>query len=158
LCRDNIPTIILFEWNLETDYIDEEYLSGLLPVLFAADPKEAEAGIKAHQAFALKDIDRLNRMFFIPEGLDLEEAHKVVKKARLGDVDYVFKARNLERIFDAVPLQDTQGKFTLFTYDYIKFITMRITQIISQIEGFGTMVTVNSSAETPAEPIPSGKL
>jgi hypothetical protein len=48
LCRDNIPTIILFEWNLETDYIDEEYLSGLLPVLFAADPKEAEAGIKAH--------------------------------------------------------------------------------------------------------------
>jgi hypothetical protein len=34
---------------------------------------------------------------------------------------------------------------------------MRITQIISQIEGFGAMATVNSSAESPAEPIPSGK-
>jgi hypothetical protein len=109
LCRDNILTVILFEWNLEADYIDEEYLSGLLPVLFAANPAEAEAGIKAHQSFAMKDVDRLNRMFFIPEGLDLEEAHKVVKKARLGDVDYVFKARNLERIFDAVPLHDAQG-------------------------------------------------
>jgi hypothetical protein len=108
-CRDNIPTVILYEWNLKADYIDEEYLSGVLPVLFAANPTEAEAGIRANQAFAMKDVDRLNRMFFIPEGLDLEEAHKIVKKARLGDVDYVFKARNLERIFDAVPLHDAQG-------------------------------------------------
>jgi hypothetical protein len=29
--------------------------------------------------------------------------------------------------------------------------------MISHIEGFGTMAAVNSTADTPAEPIPSGK-
>jgi hypothetical protein len=111
LCRDNIPTVILFEWDLEADYIDEAYLSGILPVLFAEDPAAAEAGIKDNQTFAMKDVDRLNRMFFIPEGLGLEEAHRIVKKARLGDVNYVFKDKNLERIFNAVPLHSNQGKF-----------------------------------------------
>ncbi len=43
--RDNVPVIVLCQWCLEADYLEEEYLSGLLlPVLFANDAESAERG------------------------------------------------------------------------------------------------------------------
>jgi hypothetical protein len=38
----------------------------------------------------------------VPESVELEAALKIVKKARLGDVDYVFKRKNLDRLFEPV--------------------------------------------------------
>jgi hypothetical protein len=71
-----------------------------MPVLFARDPKAAESGIRNNPETAMKDLDKLNRIFFIPESVELQAALKIVKRARLGDVDYVFKRKNLERIFE----------------------------------------------------------
>jgi hypothetical protein len=38
----------------------------------------------------------------VPESVELDAALKIVKKARLGDVDYVFKRKNLDRLFEPV--------------------------------------------------------
>ncbi len=100
LFRDNIPAILLAEWDLSTEYFDEDFLSGIMPVLFARDPKAAESGIRNNPETAMKDLDKLNRIFFIPESVELPAALKIVKRARLGDVDYMFKRKNLERIFE----------------------------------------------------------
>jgi hypothetical protein len=90
----------LGEWDLSAEYFDEDFLSGIMPVLFARDPKAAESGIRSNPETAMKDLDKLNRIFFIPESVELPAAQKIVKRARLGDVDYVFKRKNLERVFE----------------------------------------------------------
>jgi hypothetical protein len=100
LFRDNIPAILLGEWDLSAEYFDEDFLSGIMPVLFARDPKAAESGIRSNPETAMKDLDKLNRIFFIPESVELLAAQKIVKRARMGDVDYVFKRKNLERVFE----------------------------------------------------------
>jgi hypothetical protein len=97
--------VVLQEWELSADYFEDDFLSGITPVLFAKDPKAAEAGVRDNPELAKKDLDKLNRCFFIPESIELEDALKVVKKARLGDVDYVFKRRNLDRLFEPISLQ-----------------------------------------------------
>jgi hypothetical protein len=43
-CRDNIPCICLGQWDLSADYFEDEMLSGMIPVLFAENPSEAEKG------------------------------------------------------------------------------------------------------------------
>jgi hypothetical protein len=101
--------VVLAEWELKADYFEDDFLSGVSPVLFANDPKAAEEAIRANQETAKKDLDRLNRCFFVPECIELEAALKLVKKARLGDVDYVFKRQNLDRLFE--PVSFTKGKF-----------------------------------------------
>ncbi len=108
LSRDNTPTVVLGEWELHADYFEDDFLSGVSPVLFANDPQASETAIKANPEIAKKDLDRLNRCFFVPESVELEAALKIVKKARLGDVDYVFKRKNLDRLFE--PVSFNRGK------------------------------------------------
>ncbi len=108
LSRDNTPTVVLGEWELHADYFEDDFLSGVSPVLFANDPQASEAAIKANPEIAKKDLDRLNRCFFVPESVELEAALKIVKKARLGDVDYIFKRKNLDRLFE--PVSFNRGK------------------------------------------------
>ena len=120
LCRDNTPTVVLAEWELKADYFEDDFLSGVSPILFANDPKAAEDAIRANQETAKKDLDRLNRCFFVPECIELEAALKLVKKARLGDVDYVFKRQNLDRLFE--PVSFSKGK------NYIKKKKKKITR------------------------------
>ncbi len=102
LSRDNTPTVVLAEWELKADYFEEDFLYGISPVLFATDPKASEDSIRANTETVKKDLDRLNRIFFVPESVELNAALKIVKKARLGDVDYVFKRKNLDRLFEPV--------------------------------------------------------
>ncbi len=116
--RDNIPAIILAEWELSAEYFDEDFMSGVMPVLFARDPRAAEAGIKANPETAMKDLDKLNRIFFIPESVELSSALKIVKRARLGDVDFVFRRKNLDRNFN--PDGFIQGK-NIFSSHRINF-------------------------------------
>jgi len=85
-------------WDLKTEMLDSDILSGLVPVLFSDSPAVSEAALKADQATARKDIEALNRAYFIPENVDLEEALKIVRKPRLG-CEYAFKSQNLERLF-----------------------------------------------------------
>jgi hypothetical protein len=95
LCRDNTPSILLCEWEVESDYLEDDRITGVMPVLFANDPKAAEAGMMDNLATARKDLDKINRAFFVPESLDIEEAAKVAKKPRLGDAEFLYKDWNL---------------------------------------------------------------
>ncbi len=98
-----MPCVMLAQWDIEADYFPHDLMSGVIPVLFAEDPKAAEMAILADEYTAKKDLDRINRSFFIPETIDLETAFKVVKKPRLGDADYLFKMENLDRLFEQPP-------------------------------------------------------
>jgi hypothetical protein len=128
LCRDNIPAILLAEWDLSTEYFDEDFLSGIMPVLFARDPRAAKAGIKANPETAMKDLDKLNRIFFIPESVELDGALKIVKRARLGDVDFGFKRKNLDRVFEPEPF--IQGKKHRFNFRNLIIIHTHILRTI----------------------------
>jgi hypothetical protein len=66
----------------------------------------------------MKDLDKLNRIFFIPESVELSAALKIVKRARLGDVDFVFRRKNLDRNFN--PDGFIQGK-NIFSLHIINF-------------------------------------
>jgi hypothetical protein len=100
LRRDNVSVIVLCQWNLEADYLDEDYMSGLMPILFASDAESAERGLCEDVMSTMKDLDRLNRIFFSPETVDLEAAFAIVKKPRAGEADFIFKNRNLDRLFE----------------------------------------------------------
>jgi hypothetical protein len=94
--------VVLGEWELQAEYFEDDFLSGVFPVLFANDLQASEAAIRANPEIANKDLDWLNRCFFVPDSVKLDAALKIVKKARLGDVDYVFKCKNLDRLFEPV--------------------------------------------------------
>ncbi len=80
-------------------------------MLFANDPKAAEEGMMDNIATARKNLDKINRAFFVPESLNIEEATKVAKKPRLGDAEFLFKDWNLERLFEtSVPTSAYTGK------------------------------------------------
>jgi hypothetical protein len=99
-----------------------------MPVLFANDPKAAEEGMMDNIASARKDLDKINRAFFVPENLDMEEAAKVAKKPRLGDAEFLFKDWNLERLFEtSVPTSAYTGiwltKYKNFSKNFRKKCT-----------------------------------
>jgi hypothetical protein len=95
-------------------------LSGMIPVLFAENPSEAEKGLLKDLISARKDLDGINRAFFIPEAVDLENAMKVVKKPRVGEAEYAFKERNLDRLFE--PRRFPPGLILLFKKITVQFI------------------------------------
>ena len=73
-----MPSVLLGEWEVEADYLDDDFSSGLLPVLFAEDPDASKSGLLSDPDNARKDLERLNRVFFIPETISLEEGFRVV--------------------------------------------------------------------------------
>jgi hypothetical protein len=85
-------------------------LSGVKPILFAEDQKVSEAAILADPATALKDLDHLNRCFFIPETIKLEDAYAIIRKPRLGEAEFFFKNRNLERLQSPMFFSPPRGK------------------------------------------------
>jgi hypothetical protein len=99
LFRDNVPTIVLNQWEITADYLEDDLLDGVMPVLFADDVKAAEAAISEAPLNAKRDLERLAKMYFVPETLDLTQAEAVVRKPRLGEVIFWYKNLNLERLF-----------------------------------------------------------
>jgi len=92
-------------WPLSAEYLDEEFLSGLMPTLYSEEPASSEAALLADPIRAQKDVEALNRVFFIPEVVQLEDALKIVRKPRPGEADFAFKASNLERVFELSAIQ-----------------------------------------------------
>jgi hypothetical protein len=97
--RDNIPAIVLNQWETTADYLDDDLLDGVMPVLFADDVRAAEATILEAPLTAKRDLERLAKVYFVPETLDLNQAEAIVRKPRLGEVIFWFKNLNLERLF-----------------------------------------------------------
>jgi hypothetical protein len=98
-----VPCILLGEWPLTVDYFEDEFMSGVSPILFAEDTDEAKRCLLSRPETTWKDLERIQRIFFMPESIALEAAYKIVKKPRLGEADYVFKNKNLDRLFEPVP-------------------------------------------------------
>jgi hypothetical protein len=69
--------------------------------------KAAEAAISEVPLTAKRDLERLAKMYFVPETLDLTQAEAAVRKPRLGEVIFWFKNLNLERLFAADRLTAT---------------------------------------------------
>ena len=109
--------MVLFSWELEADYQDEEYISGLIPVLFAEDPAAAETALGLYPSAMKKDLEGLQKQFFIQEELELSEAAAIVKKPRPGDALFIWKQQNLERLFE-VPVARPAGNFQLYIYQF----------------------------------------
>jgi len=101
MCSDNTPAVTLCSWDLEAEYLDDDYLTGTVPVLFAEDPVAAETAVRNNPDQLKKDLERLQKMFFLPESVDKLQAIKIIKKPRLGDSSYDWKEANLERLFEA---------------------------------------------------------
>ena len=99
LLRCNVPVICLGSWDLEADLMDDDILSGTVPVLFADDVQAAETALQNDPALLRRGVENLQRMFFTPEHLDKEEAYKVIRKPRMGDADFTWKQSNLDRLF-----------------------------------------------------------
>ncbi len=97
--RDNIPAIVLNQWETTADYLDDDLLDGVMLVLFAYDVRAAEAAISEAPLTAKRDLERLAKIYFVPETLDLTQAEAIVRKPRLGEVIFWFKNLNLERLF-----------------------------------------------------------
>ncbi len=90
---NNIPTITLFEYDLETENLDDDLIIGVMSVLFAPDIAAARQAMSTGPMSVRKGLDKLNRLFFTPESVDLKGAFR---KPRLGEAVYMFK----ERLFD----------------------------------------------------------
>ena len=99
MSRDNIPAVVLNQWETTADYLDDDLMDRVMPVLFADDVRAAEAAILEAPLTAKRDLERLAKVYFVPETLDLNQAEAIVRKPRLGEVIFWFKNLNLERLF-----------------------------------------------------------
>jgi hypothetical protein len=86
---------------LDTEHLDDDLVSGVMPVLFAADIAAARQTMSVNIMPLRKDLDKINRMFFTPESVDLEGADSVIRKPRLGEAIYTFKDENLEKLYNS---------------------------------------------------------
>jgi hypothetical protein len=80
--RDNIPAICLGQWALNTELFDGDEQAGPVPTLFAEDKEGAMEGLIRSSNRAHADIQKLARVFFMPEVVNLDEALSIVKKPR----------------------------------------------------------------------------
>ncbi len=80
MSRDNIPAVVLNQWETTADYLDDDLMDGVMPVLFADDVRAAEAAILEAPLTAKRDLERLAKVYFVPETLDLNQAEAIVRK------------------------------------------------------------------------------
>ena len=62
---------------LEALLFDDDYIRGIIPVLYAEDPVTATAALLANPNVARKDVQKLQKLFFAPESVIPEEAVQV---------------------------------------------------------------------------------
>jgi len=74
--------VLVGSWDLNALLFDGDQAAGMVPTLFTEDE---DATLKAIAADPLKihwDVQKINRLFFIPEGLSLKDACTLLKKPR----------------------------------------------------------------------------
>ena len=77
-----MPTIHINTWPLSATLFDGEVAGGVVPVLFATDEAAALDSISSDLAKAHWDVNKLNKVFFILESINLKEALALIKKPR----------------------------------------------------------------------------
>lgn len=73
---------MLCTWPLEATTFNGDSTAGPVPTLFAEDVEGASEAINSNPARAHADIQRLARVFYMPEILTPTEATQLVKKPR----------------------------------------------------------------------------
>jgi len=81
-CRDNIPCVIIKTWPLAAPLFDSDIIAGVVPTLFAENPEAAIEAMKNNPGKAHNDVAKINKVFFIPEEVNIEEANAILKKPR----------------------------------------------------------------------------
>ena len=77
-----MPTIHINTWPLSATLFDGEVAGGVVPVLFATDEAAALDSITSDLAKAHWDVNKLNKVFFISESINLKEVLALIKKPR----------------------------------------------------------------------------
>jgi hypothetical protein len=72
----------LATWELNCTLYNGEECAGPVPALFAEDPEEAKSNVEANPEKVHADIQRMMKMFFMPEYVSGEEAEALIKKPR----------------------------------------------------------------------------
>jgi hypothetical protein len=65
-----------------TNMFDGEIAAGPIPILFSEDTRASLEGLNTNAQKAHQDIQHLEKVFFMPEYIDVEEAINLVKKPR----------------------------------------------------------------------------
>ena len=66
--------------SLATILFEDDYIRGVMPVLFAEDAASAEAAMLAHPELARRDIMKLQKLFMAPESVTPSEGLQVLTK------------------------------------------------------------------------------
>jgi hypothetical protein len=82
LFRDNVPTIAAANWPAESKLFEGESTAGPVPIMFADDIESSRSAIEANVRRGHQDLQRMMRMFLMPENILLEEALAIAKKPR----------------------------------------------------------------------------
>ena len=77
-----MPAILLESRSLAANLFEGDVLAGLVPTLFADDPDAAERAITSDTAQAQWDINKINKVFMVPENIGLKDAVSLLKKPR----------------------------------------------------------------------------
>ena len=77
-----MPAILLDSRSLAANLFEGDVLAGLVPTLFADDPDAAEQAITTDAAKAHWDINKINKVFMVPENISLKDAVSLLKKPR----------------------------------------------------------------------------
>jgi hypothetical protein len=77
-----VPTIGVATWPAEARLFAGEDTAGPVPTLFTEDIDAASEAIMGNARRAHQDMQRLMRMFLMPELVSLEEALPLIKKPR----------------------------------------------------------------------------
>ena len=77
-----MPAILLESRSLAANLFEGDVLAGLVPTLFADDPDAAERAITSDTAKAHWDINKINKVFMVPENIGLKDAVSLLKKPR----------------------------------------------------------------------------
>jgi hypothetical protein len=77
-----VPTINLKKFHLNAALFHGEAAAGPVPALFSEEAEAAKEALASNPQKAHQDVQRLNKIFFMPEHVDTEEATNLVKKPR----------------------------------------------------------------------------
>jgi len=75
--RDNIPTVPIQTLPLDADLFEEDYLKGMVPILFAENQEAAGLAMAVCPVLARKDVNKLQKLLIAPESLSPEAALQV---------------------------------------------------------------------------------
>jgi hypothetical protein len=77
-----VPAICLGRWSLNATLFDGLYAAGPVATLFSEDVEAMKEALNTNLQRTFGDFQKLARVFYMPEILDLDEATQLIKKPR----------------------------------------------------------------------------